>query len=171
MEKVVFTKSQLLWIYFYLWQIELSIDRAISGNWKEMASFLESRVSIDKVMSRLRLELTCNVNKQGKGLHTPPKRTLTCLFRRVCSNYFLFADELKYIYGVLEIYENTVKASTSPSSEERIELRMNIYDSKNIIKRIIGRKLLNSYGFVSHFHSSNHIKTKELSDLVDFSLV
>lgn len=169
MKKIRFSKTQLLWLYFYLWQIELSIDRAIHGSWKDMVQFLEARVQIDNVLAQLEENYLIKSVDEGQ-LYLPARRTLFGLCRRLFTKQFLFEGELQYIYDALRKYEQSMKNTDVPDNEVLVRLRMQLYDAKDILRKILGKRLIESYGYVAHYHYSEHLKVKELEELVEAGL-
>lgn len=166
MAKINFTKAQLLWLYFYLWQIELSIDRAIHGGWEDLVEFLSSRADIDKVLSDFNKYRSLTERAEDTQVPPPKKRVILDFCRNLLDRPFLCEDELEYIYYVLEKYKQLLDSEGAPDPDELIKFRMLTYDAKDIIRKILGGGKLDSYGCVNHFRHSEHVKVKELEELV-----
>lgn len=166
MAKTDFTKTQLLWLYFYLWQIELSVDRAIHEGWEGMVEFLSSRADIDRVLSAFGRYRPFIERAEDARAYLPRKRVILDLYRNLLNRCFLCEDELEYIFYVLEKFKHLLDSEGTPNPDELIKFRMLTYDAKGIVRKIFGGSKLDSYGCVNHFRHSEHVKVKELEELV-----
>ncbi|MEJ2612316.1 MAG: hypothetical protein P8179_20190 [Candidatus Thiodiazotropha sp.] len=127
-----------------------------------MVDFLSSRADIEQVLSKF-YEIHYFDNTPAD---VPSKRLLKNYYRRMFDRHFLYYDELQYIYYVLKKYKELLNQEGIPESDDLIKLRMKIYDAKSIVRNIFSGRRLDSYGCVNHFRHSEHVKVKELEELI-----
>lgn len=169
MNKISFERDFLCGLYLYLLQIELSIDRALNGGWKEMAMFFN-----DKNKANIVIETLLKDSEYGevRPLYYPEFSSLVnkkrmVIFRRpLFSSFLLYEDEIVYICEILRAFDNYLQADEVPEDGSLIKIRMGLYDVRENIARMIDKSIRKRSNSISHFNHNLNIEVQELETIL-----
>ena len=160
MQKIKLTHQQLLWLYFYLRQIELSFEKATYQGWEEAVEFLYSRCNVKDIV------IDMSAIHGLKIVKVPKNKLFLLLYRRYINSNFLYTNERQYIVEVLIDSMKLMNKGCIPEPEEITECCSKIREARKVFETIFGKRKLGSFGTVAHFNHCKNIEVKELEELV-----
>ncbi|CAM3378780.1 hypothetical protein [Flavobacterium chungbukense] len=163
----------LVFLYAYLRQIDLSLDRNRSIPLSKLAAYYDERIKPGKIANYLGNNIDCNKNqrfnpRRRSGFVTMIKGRLLTIFKKEA----ILSDEEKcYCKEKLLKLESLLSGDFGDDKFLAEEIRIEIAEFNY---RIIGLRLKRSdrkkADAVEHFMQSDLVQTKELAEFLNFKV-
>ena len=169
MIKIDFDKIYLKGLYLYLLQIEMSIDRALHSKWKYLVVFFSDKIRTKDVIQSLNSgesigKVPLNFEPGFSKFVIKKRMALVPSLLSKCDH--LYEDELIYICGLLQTFNDYLCSDTAPDSDALIALRMGIYNMRECLSMRLDNKFIKSSKSVEHFNHNVNIKVQEIEAIL-----
>lgn len=160
--------NQLLFLYAYLRQIDLSLDRSRWNSWNEFQNYFESRLQPFSVIEYLKMSFQLPETDFDQFVFFLEKKTFS---EKLKSNFakslFLKQNEILYCCKLLSLFNKYLKSDVEEYNLEIEKLRIDIaeYYSK-LLELMISKKDLKKLMKIEHYKQSDTIEVVSLKEFL-----
>ena len=160
--------SQLLFLYAYLRQIDLSLDRSRWTQWDKLQGYFQNRLQPCQVIEYLKKTFQLPDTNLDKFVFFIEKKTLTEKLRSTINkNFYLKQNELIYYCKLLLYFDKYLKSDFLEYTLEIEKLRIDIAKSySKSLEYMISKKDLTRLMKIEHFEQSNKIAVISLDEFI-----
>jgi hypothetical protein len=171
MKRIKFNYEYLVFLYAYLRQIDLSLDRVRWGNWSELKEYYKGRIPPLKVAQSLEMKFTF---RPGENLIDSTaiepdvfERCYSFLLNMVCT-YYLSEDQAQYCYQLLSRFDSFLNLDVDKYNLEMERLREDIakFNYINVVRHQIKSKDADRAMHVECFLQSENLKVNSIYEFV-----
>jgi hypothetical protein len=172
MKNVEIKYDQLLFLFVYLRQIDLSLDRSRWTLWTELQSYYKNIIPPSKVAQYLKASFHLPDVDLTPVIFVSEKKTMEKIIIMLKANVFkrfqLRQDELLYCCNLLLTFDKVLNSDIEVYNLEIEKLRVGVATySLDILEVIISNKDLNKNMGVEHFLQNETIKSAvELNEFI-----
>jgi hypothetical protein len=168
MNKVKIEYSQLLFLYAYLRQIDLSLDRSRWTSWGELQGYFKERLQPVQMIEYLKSNFQLPNTDLDNFVFFPEKKNfITKVKYFLCRDLFLRQNELLYFYKLMRTFDKELKSNNKEYNLNIEKLRINVaefYDG--VLGLMILNKDLNRLMKIEHYEQNSIIEVIEMSEFV-----
>lgn len=168
MNKVKIDYSQVLFLYAYLRQIDLSIDRSRWASWSKFQDYFRSKLQPVQVIEYLRTKFQLpNIDFEQFVFYPEKKTIIDKLKSGIRKNQFLNQNEIVYCCKLLWVFDKELKSDTKEYNLDIEKLRIDVSKFySEILELLISNKDLNRLMKVEHYDQSDKIEVIEMNEFV-----
>ncbi|WP_124576955.1 hypothetical protein [Pedobacter sp. KBW06] len=156
MNNVKIKYDQLLFLFVYLRQLDLSLDRSRWTSWTELQAYYKNVIPPSKVIQYLKVSFHLPDTKLTPVTIVPEKKIMdiiaTMLKARVFKRYQLRQDEILYCYNLLLTFDDVLNSDIEIYNIEIEKLRIGVatYGS-DVLGWMMSYQDLNKLMSVEHY--------------------
>ena len=154
-----FESQYLIGLFLFLRMLQLSMDRALGGDWKELCVFFAGQPSPNDVLRSMSKRCGYDVTSGlESSVELPPKSRGTKLS--------LNREEIKYISWCLLIASELLQRRDGlPSKGEIAEFRLNLAYAEELVQRRL-KRTTRPIEYIEHFNQNEMANFHSIEDLV-----
>ncbi len=175
MKKIKVKYDLLLFLYAYLRQVDLSLDRSRWGSWNEFQIYFRNKIEPNLIIRYLKKSFNLSeIDFEQFVFHPKQKNLINKLKGFVLKETFLTEDEIFYCCKLLWKFDRELKTNTKKYNIEIEKIRIDIVKFyTRVLKLKITNKDLEILMKIEHFEQSDKIEVIELDQYIpnDFYLL
>ena len=160
--------GQLLFLYAYLRQIDLSLDRSRWTSLDELQSYFKRRLQPAQIIGYLKRNFRLSETDLRQFVFFPEKKTFRGKLRSmIAKSLFLRQDEILYCCKLLWAFDKELKSDTKKYNLEIEKLRIDVarYYTE-ILESMISNKDLNKLMRIEHYEQNDKIEVIEMNEFI-----
>ncbi len=168
MKKNEINYSQLQFLYAYLRQIDLSLDRSRWGNWYDLQNYFKNRIQPNKVIEYIKYSFQLPDIDIKQFVFALERRTILEKIKyTIIKSSCLKQNEILYCCKLLLAFEKELKSDLEKYNLEIEKLRIDIAKYyTEILEIMISNKDLYKLMRIEHYLQSDKIKVTKLLELI-----
>lgn len=154
-----FEKRYLIGLFLFIRMLQLSLDRALDGRWKDLLEFMETQPNIREVIHSI---------SEICGSDVVPTMAPAPLSgqNKMLQKLTLDREEVSFVCWWLQMSADLLQREDSPATNKEIsDIRCNLAYAEELVETRLG-KTDRSIQYVEHYNQSEMIKCKSITDLV-----
>lgn len=167
MKNVKIKYDQLLFLFVYLRQLDLSVARCRWGSWTEFQSYYKNAIPPSKIIQYLKvsfhlpdIELTPMISVSEKSEKKTIEKIIIMLKANVFRRFQLTQDEILYYCNLLLTFDEMLNSDIEIYDADLVKLRMGVITYlANVLELIVPYNDLYKNMGVEHFLQNEIIKS------------
>lgn len=167
MKKKQITYNQLLFLYAYLRQIDLSLDRSRWTSWNELQNFFKDRIQPTQVIEYLKNNFDLNETEFSTFISIKQKTIFDKLKFSIIKKILFEEGEILYCCKLLLDFERYLNSNINSYNLEIEKLRIDIaqYYTK-ILSYMISKKDLDKLMKIEHYEQNRKNRKVKLIEFI-----
>ena len=171
MEKINVRYEQLIFIYAYLRQVDLSLDRCRWESWAALQNYFSDKLQPSQIIGYLRRNLQLSDIENDPIFSVGRISLRSRLKSHITKSLLLEPQEILYCCKLLSDFEEKLKSNNATYNEQIEKLRIDIAEYYiKFLGSAISKKDLNRLMNIEHYGQSNK-KGSELVKLYQKTLI
>jgi len=168
MNKIKIKYQQLLFLYAYLRQIDLSLDRSRWTSWNEFQDYFRNRLQPVQVIEYLKRNFQLPDIDLEQFISFPEKKTIMKKLKStIGKNQFLNQNEILYCCKLLCVFDKELKSDNKDYNLDIEKLRIDVSRFySETLELLISRKDLNRLMKIEHYEQNDKIEVIEINEFV-----
>lgn len=168
MSNIKIEYHQLLFLYAYSRQIDLSLDRSRWTSWDKFQDYYSCRLQPDKVIEYLQRSFQLPNIDFEQFIFFPKKKTIIDKLEfRIRKNQFLSQGEVLYCCKLLWAFDKELKSDNKGYNLDIEKLRIDVSTFySQILELLISHNDLNRLMKVEHYEQNDKIEVIEMSEFI-----
>ena len=164
MKNVKIKYDQVLFLFVYLRQLDLSVHRCRLGSWTEFQSYYKNVIPPSKIIQYLKASFYLPDPELTPIISVSEKKTIEKIIIMLKANVFrrfhLTQDEILYYYNLLLTFDEMLNSDIEIYDADLVKLRMGVITYRaNVLELIVPYNDLYKNMVVEHFLQNEIIKS------------